>query len=170
MTGQHIPFAKIAGDDGYADVIFVHGLTGNPVTTWISMGATEPEGDYWPSWLATDLPYVNIYTLGYLPSDTQARASVHKFSSPPILYYKMAGIQNEALHNLTGRGLCDVKLVDRGRYWLSAEGRRLAGDVGAHLVLEREEALLEFLTKKFSAVGTGKGGLRAATGLRRVGT
>jgi protein SERAC1 len=65
LTGQYIPFAKIAGNAGCADVIFVHGLTGNPVTTWTSVGATEPEGDYWPNWLATDLPYVNFYTLGY---------------------------------------------------------------------------------------------------------
>lgn len=92
------------------------------------------------------------------------------FPSPPVLYNKMAGIQNEALHNLTGRGLCDLQLVDRGHYWLSAEGRQLAADMGSRLVLPREEGLLEFLTKEFSAVGTGKGGLRAATGLRRVGT
>jgi hypothetical protein len=92
------------------------------------------------------------------------------FPSPPILYNKMAGVQNEALHNLTGRGLCDLQLIDRGHYGLSADGRRLAEDMGAHLVLEREETLLEFLTKEFSAVGVGKGGLRAATGLRRVGT
>jgi hypothetical protein len=92
------------------------------------------------------------------------------FPSPPVLYNKMAGIQNEALHNLTGRGLCDLQLIDRGQYSLSAEGRRLAIDMGARLVLKREEALLEFLTKEFSAVGIGKGGLRAATGLRRMGT
>jgi hypothetical protein len=65
VTGRLIPFAKIAGDGGCADIIFVHGLTGNPVTTWTSVGTTEPEGDYWPNWLATDLPYVDLYTLGY---------------------------------------------------------------------------------------------------------
>jgi hypothetical protein len=92
------------------------------------------------------------------------------FPSPPILYNKMAGIQNEALHNLTGRGLCDVQIANRGQYRLSTEGRQLAQDMGDRLVLEREEALLEFLTKEFSTVGTGKGGLRTATGLRRVGT
>jgi hypothetical protein len=92
------------------------------------------------------------------------------FPSPPVLYNKMAGVQNEALHNPTGKGLCDVKLIDRGHYQLSADGWRLVEDMGARLVLEREFALLDFLTKEFSAVGTGKGGLRSATGLRRVGT
>lgn len=65
MTGHQIPLAKIAGDRNCADIIFVHGLTGDPVTTWVSPGATEPEGEYWPKWLATDLPHVNLYTLGY---------------------------------------------------------------------------------------------------------
>jgi hypothetical protein len=65
LTGASIPFAKIAGNAGTADVIFVHGLTGDPVTTWTSGGATEPEGNYWPNWLATDLPHMNLYTLGY---------------------------------------------------------------------------------------------------------
>ncbi len=65
MADQYIPFAKIAGDAGCADVIFVHGLTGNPITTWTSVGTLEPEGDYWPNWLVTDLPHVNFYALGY---------------------------------------------------------------------------------------------------------
>jgi protein SERAC1 len=65
VTDQLISFAKIAGGAGDADVIFVHGITGNPITTWTSAGAAEPEGDYWPNWLAADLPHLNLYTLGY---------------------------------------------------------------------------------------------------------
>ena len=65
MTGQTIPFAKIAGGTGSVDVVFVHGLTGDPFTTWTSIGAAEPEGEYWLNWLAADLPDVNLYTFGY---------------------------------------------------------------------------------------------------------
>lgn len=62
----HPPFfAKISANGGCADVIFVHGLTGDPVDTWSSQGETEPEGKFWPNWLAADLPYLNFYTLGY---------------------------------------------------------------------------------------------------------
>jgi hypothetical protein len=93
-----------------------------------------------------------------------------RYPSPPILYNKMAGVQNEAMHNLTGRGLCDVEFAEKGRYRLSDQGRLLAKDLGGSLVLPSEVAVLEFITKDFSAVGTGKGGLRAATGLRRIGT
>lgn len=43
------------------DVIFIHGLTGDPKDTWVS----EDEGDYWPNWLCTDLPNIAVYALGY---------------------------------------------------------------------------------------------------------
>jgi protein SERAC1 len=58
-------FATISANNGYADVIFVHGLTGDPIETWSSQNTGEEEGDYWPKWLVTDLPYLNYYTLGY---------------------------------------------------------------------------------------------------------
>jgi protein SERAC1 len=58
-------FATISANSGCADVIFVHGLTGDPVETWSSEGTLEAEGSYWPKWLVTDLPHLNLYTLGY---------------------------------------------------------------------------------------------------------
>jgi hypothetical protein len=93
-----------------------------------------------------------------------------KYPSPPLLYNKMAGVQNEALHNLIGRGLCEVALTNKDCYRLSKQGRRLVDEMGTRLVLQREDALITFITKDFSQVGIGKGGLRAATGLRRIGT
>jgi CheY-like chemotaxis protein/pimeloyl-ACP methyl ester carboxylesterase len=44
------------------DVIFVHGLNGNPREYWFPAG--EPE-KYWPAWLGEDLPDVGIWSLGY---------------------------------------------------------------------------------------------------------
>jgi hypothetical protein len=82
----------------------------------------------------------------------------------------MAGIQAQALHNLVGKGLFDLKLVNSDQYQLSAAGRSLASEMGAKLILPGEEAVLKFLTTEFSSIGQGKGGLRAVTGLRRLGT
>jgi pimeloyl-ACP methyl ester carboxylesterase len=44
------------------DVIFVHGLNGNPRAYWFP--PNEPE-KFWPSWLSDDLPDVGVWSLGY---------------------------------------------------------------------------------------------------------
>jgi hypothetical protein len=89
--------------------------------------------------------------------------------SPPILYNKMSGIQAQALYNLIGKGLCEVDLVENDQYILSFAGNRLADELGGSLILPGEERLLAFLTTEFATIGRGSGGLRAVTGLRRLG-
>ena len=42
------------------DVVFVHGLTGDHLQTW-----THANGEFWPRWLATDYPSINVYSAGY---------------------------------------------------------------------------------------------------------
>jgi hypothetical protein len=93
-----------------------------------------------------------------------------KYPSSPILYGKMAGIQAQALHSLVGKGLFGVELVNNDRYRLSISGREIALGMGERLVLPGEEPVLKFLTTEFASIGQGKGGLRAVTGLRRLGT
>lgn len=58
-------FATIAANSGTADVVFVHGLSGDPIETWNFDGSSEPEGGYWPHWLSADLPHLNLYTIGF---------------------------------------------------------------------------------------------------------
>jgi formylglycine-generating enzyme required for sulfatase activity len=56
---------KIAGYEGgvpRANVVFVHGLGGHPYDTWRTGLDDE---NFWPIWLATDVPGINVYTLGY---------------------------------------------------------------------------------------------------------
>jgi len=58
-------FELIAGDSGSFDVIFIHGLSGNPKATWTCAAATDPADAYWPLWVAHDLTTANVYALGY---------------------------------------------------------------------------------------------------------
>ncbi|ABS63661.1 hypothetical protein Plav_2047 [Parvibaculum lavamentivorans DS-1] len=59
--GPH--FSKVcAGGEPRLDVLFVHGLTGDPRETWTSGG---PEQEYWPKWLCEELEGVSVYALGY---------------------------------------------------------------------------------------------------------
>tara|TARA_R110002124_G_scaffold8667_1_gene45815 strand:+ start:819 stop:2039 length:1221 start_codon:yes stop_codon:yes gene_type:complete len=59
-------FEFIAGDrpkpdtDAPFDIVFVHGITGDYRATW-----THANGEFWPGWLATDFPTLNIYSTGY---------------------------------------------------------------------------------------------------------
>jgi hypothetical protein len=45
------------------DVVFVHGLGGNAMSTWLS--ASADLSTYWPRWLAQDCPAANLWTLDY---------------------------------------------------------------------------------------------------------
>lgn len=93
-----------------------------------------------------------------------------RLPSPPVLYHKMSGIQSEALHNMLGRGLCDLRLADSGRLQLSEQGQEFARSLGRTLVLPLESGVVDFLASEFKMVGVDRGGLRAATGLSRIGT
>ena len=58
---EELTFTKI-GDTEHtsADVVFIHGLTGDPKETWQS-----GDGQYWPEWLCADLENLSAYALGY---------------------------------------------------------------------------------------------------------
>ncbi|MEA1647618.1 ABC-three component system protein [Nitrospirillum sp. BR 11164] len=58
-------FELIAGGTGSFDVIFIHGLSGDPKGTWTSATATDPANAYWPLWVAQDVGMANVYALGY---------------------------------------------------------------------------------------------------------
>ena len=56
-------FSQVCSGEGdsYLDVLFIHGLSGDPHDTWIA-GTTQ---EYWPKWLCEDIEGLSAYTLGY---------------------------------------------------------------------------------------------------------
>lgn len=66
MSGGIVLKLMAEGESPLIDVVFIHGLTGSPIETWIS----EDDEDFWPRWLQEDLNRLNIYTLGYPASLT----------------------------------------------------------------------------------------------------
>lgn len=58
-------------NDGCANprlsVIFMHGLGGDPVETWCFRGSEDGD-NFWPRWLAEDMPGLAVYSAGY-PAD-----------------------------------------------------------------------------------------------------
>lgn len=53
------PYGPYQVGDDVVDVIFVHGLGGDPYGTWFSRNTT----DFWPAWLVADLSKVQIWSL-----------------------------------------------------------------------------------------------------------
>ncbi len=62
---ENFHIARVGGAGGVADLVFIHGLTGDMVTTWTSPGSDDPAGDYWPKWICEEVPNLNVYTLNY---------------------------------------------------------------------------------------------------------
>lgn len=60
-----LALAKIGGEDGALDVVFVHGLRGSMDQTWANSKAAEPEGGLWPKWMVADVGGISAYTVGY---------------------------------------------------------------------------------------------------------
>ena len=88
-------FELIAGGSGTVDVVFIHGLSGDPKETWTS-AAADPADAYWPVWISHDIGTANVYALGY-PADAIASWFVESMS----LYERAKAV----LEHLAGLGL-----------------------------------------------------------------
>ena len=78
-----------AGNFPLIDVVFVHGLTGDPRKTW----SNEAGDDFWPLWLNSDLDKISVYTLGYPVSlfEKWARKEMDMFERAGNVLERFAG-------------------------------------------------------------------------------
>lgn len=63
--------------DAVVDIVFIHGLDGDPKKTWTCTGSKEAEGDFWPKWLAADVEQANVYAIGYPAKSIADWGKVH---------------------------------------------------------------------------------------------
>ena len=70
MPDELIPVLGCKNEQRVGDVIFIHGLNGNARDYWCREGKSE---NYWPAWLAEDLPNIGVWSLGYENAAFRAR-------------------------------------------------------------------------------------------------
>src|SRR5487761_869611 len=81
------------------DVVFVHGLEGNELTTWESIEGDERT--FWPAWLAKDHPEVGVWSVWY-------PAKISKWEGGSMAYQDRA---KQLLNSLRLRGIGTTKPV-----------------------------------------------------------
>lgn len=57
-----IPILGTRAPDRRGDVVFIHGLNGDPRATW---QPEEQPDRFWPNWLGEDIASIGVWSLGY---------------------------------------------------------------------------------------------------------
>jgi hypothetical protein len=100
-SGQNV-WKVCGGTTPALDILFIHGLTGDPEATWTAAGAAK---EYWPNWLCEQFPNVSIYTLGYPASILEKWAkqemNLHERANNMLEQLAAYGIGNRPIAMIT---------------------------------------------------------------------
>jgi triacylglycerol esterase/lipase EstA (alpha/beta hydrolase family) len=77
------------------DLVLVHGLDGDAITTWQPKGRPD---HFWPAWLAEDLPDLGIWTLAY-----DAPLSQWRRTASPLIDLATAALSTLDAHGIGQR-------------------------------------------------------------------
>jgi pimeloyl-ACP methyl ester carboxylesterase len=112
VADELLPICGSRDPQRVGDVVFVHGLNGNPRHYWCHEGNPE---NLWPAWLGEDLPEVGVWSLGYENAAFKARKlsllrrfSFRGFAMPltdraknVLLLFELAGLGKRPLVFIT---------------------------------------------------------------------
>ena len=101
ISGQNV-WKVCGGTTPALDILFIHGLTGDPEATWTTTGAAK---EYWPKWLCEQFPNASIYTLGYPASVLEKWAkqemNLHERANNMLEQLAAYGIGNRPIAMIT---------------------------------------------------------------------
>lgn len=89
MATEAVFKTAVAPQDACLDVVFVHGLTGDPEDTW-----TDPGGSFWPCWFEQEFATVALHTLGFPASlfEKWAKKEMDMFERAGNVLERFAGL------------------------------------------------------------------------------
>lgn len=111
-----------ARNDAVLDVVFVHGLDGDFMTSWCG-DPKDLSGSFWPSWLAEDLPDLAVWSMGY-----EVRSSKWFGRAMPMQDRAINLLAELQSNGVGGRPICFVThsmggLIVKEMLLVAAEGR-----------------------------------------------